>query len=179
MIFITIITRLFDQITPNVCYNLSSKSKNIAKFVSDKSDYIYASLLTITMRKNILILFILALATFSLPAQTKQASHSAALIRGVRTVNLINGLSISIEFNPEKETLWITGRTAKIDLIITEYIPLKNPDGSSIEIGKSYRLDNIFANVEYKILEIKDNRVTRIWFRVAATSTKPPDEGWI
>jgi len=131
------------------------------------------------MRKLILILIVLIVATFSTQAQTKQASHSAALIKGIRTVNLINGLDISVDFNPEKETLWITGRTTKIDLIITEYIPLKDPEGSKIEIGKSYKLDNIFASVEYKILEIKDNRVTRIWFRVAATSERPSDESWI
>lgn len=131
------------------------------------------------MRKYIFLTIIMVLASLTMNAQTRQASHSAALIKGVRTVKLINGLDISIEFNPEKETLWITGRTAKIDLIITEYIPLKNPEGTKMEIGKSYKLDNIFASVEYKILEIKDNRITRIWFRVAATSTTPPDESWI
>lgn len=131
------------------------------------------------MRKSTTIIISLLFISLSLSAQTKQASHSASLIKGIRTINLINGLNISIEFNPEKETLWITGSTDKIDLFITEFIPLKDPEGTRLEIGKSYTLNNLFASVEYKILEIKDNRVTRIWFRVAATSTKPPDESWI
>jgi hypothetical protein len=124
-------------------------------------------------------LIILALPVSALQSQTRQASHSSSLIKGAKTINLINGLNITVEFNPEKETLWITGKTARSDLFITEYIPLGNPMETGIETGKSYRLDNLYANIEYKILEIKDNRITRIWFRIAATSEKPPAEGWI
>lgn len=131
------------------------------------------------MKNLVTIILSLLITSFSLSAQTRQASHSASLIKGARTINLINGLNISIEFNPEKETLWITGSTAKIELFITEFIPLKNPGGTNIEIGKSYQLNNLFATVEYKVLEIKDNKVTRIWFRIAATSVKPPDDSWI
>lgn len=131
------------------------------------------------MKRIIISLITIAMISFSLSSQTKQASHSAALIKGVRTVNLINGLNISVDFNPEKETLWITGGTDKIELFITEFIPLTDPNGTNIEIGKSYSLDNLFANVEYKILKIEDNKVTRIWFRVVATSTSLPDDGWI
>lgn len=126
-----------------------------------------------------ILLIILALPLSTLQSQTKQASHSSSLLKGARTINLINGLNITVEFNPEKETLWITGKTARSDLFITEYIPLENPLGTGIEAGKSYKLDNLYANIEYKILEIKDNRITRIWFRIAATSAKPPTEGWI
>lgn len=131
------------------------------------------------MRKQGLIISIFLFATLSLQAQTKQASHSAALIKGVRTVNLINGLNVSVNFDPDKEALWINGSTARIEMVITEYIPLRDPTGTKMEIGKSYKLDNIFASVEYKILEIKDNKVTRIWFRVAATTVNPPDTSWI
>jgi hypothetical protein len=131
------------------------------------------------MRRVIISLITITLINFSLSSQTKQASHSAALIKGVRTVNLINGLNISVDFNPEKETLWITGGTDKIELFITEFIPLSDPKGIKIEIGKSYSLDNLFAKIEYKILKIEDNKVTRIWFRVVATSTSLPDDGWI
>jgi hypothetical protein len=127
----------------------------------------------------LVVLIFLALTVSNVQSQTRQASHSSSLIKGAKTINLINGLNITVEFNPEKETLWITGKTAKSDLFITEYIPLGNPMGTGIETGKSYRLDNLYANIEYKILEIKDNRITRIWFRIAATSEKPPAEGWI
>lgn len=127
----------------------------------------------------IVILILLILPFITILPQTRQASHSSSLLKGVRTVNLINGLNISVDFNPEKEILWITGKTAKSDLFITEFIPLSDPQGTGIEKGKSYRLDNLYANIEYKILEINDNRVTRIWFRIAATSAKPPAEGWI
>lgn len=127
----------------------------------------------------IMILVLLILPITDILPQTRQASHSAALLKGARTISLINGLNISIDFNPEKETLWITGKTTKSDLFITEFIPLDNPQGTGIEKGKSYRLDNLYANIEYKVLEITDNRVTRIWFRIAATSAKPPAEGWI
>ncbi|MEZ5000721.1 MAG: hypothetical protein R2744_12320 [Bacteroidales bacterium] len=131
------------------------------------------------MKKLILLFSVILLISTVSSSQTKQASHSASLIKGARTVNLLNGLNITVEFNPEKETLWITGSTAKAELFITEFIPLKDPQGTKIEIGKSYKLDNLFASVEYKILEIKGNRVTRIWFRVAATSLNLPDESWI
>jgi hypothetical protein len=127
----------------------------------------------------LVFLTVLALPVSAVQSQTRQASHSSSLIKGAKTINLINGLNITVEFNPDKETLWITGKTAKSDLFITEYIPLGNPGGTGIETGKSYRLDNLYANIEYKILEIKDNRITRIWFRIAATSEKPPAEGWI
>ena len=131
------------------------------------------------MKKIILFLSAILLIFSVSNGQTKQASHSASLIKGARTVNLINGLNITVEFNPDKETLWITGSTTKAELFITEFIPLKDPQGTKIEIGKSYKLDNLFASVEYKILEIKGNRVTRIWFRIAATSLSLPDESWI
>ena len=117
--------------------------------------------------------------SISIFSQTRQASHSAALIKGSRSVNLINGLNMTVEFNPEKETLWITGSTTKTQLFITEYIPLKDPEGTHIEAGKSYHLDNMFASVEYKILEIKNNKVTRIWFRISAKTLALPDESWI
>lgn len=127
----------------------------------------------------LVFLILLALPVSTIQSQTRQASHSSSLLKGAKTINLINGLNITVEFNPEKETLWITGKTAKSDLFITEYIPLGNPMGTGMETGKSYRLDNLYANIEYKILEIKDNRITRIWFRIAATSERPPAEGWI
>lgn len=131
------------------------------------------------MKRVLLTILTVILISLALSSQTKQASHSASLIKGVRTVNLMNGLNVSVEFNPDKETLWITGGTDKIQLFITEYIPLSDPTGINIEIGKSYTLDNIFAKIEYKILKIENNKVTRIWFRVAATAEKLPENGWI
>ncbi|MFN2380526.1 MAG: hypothetical protein ABR519_10040 [Bacteroidales bacterium] len=138
-----------------------------------------ADCITNGFTRFMILMIILALPLSTIQSQTRQASHSSSLMKGAKTINLINGLNITVEFNPEKETLWITGKTAKSDLFITEYIPLSNPMETGIETGKSYRLDNLYANIEYKILEIKDNRITRIWFRIAATSEKPPAEGWI
>ena len=127
----------------------------------------------------IVIIILLILPVTTILPQTRQASHSSSLLKGAKTINLINGLNITVDFNPEKETLWITGKTAKSDLFITEFIPLYDPQGTGIEKGKSYRLDNLYANIEYKIIEINDNKVIRIWFRIAATAAKPPTEGWI
>ncbi len=124
----------------------------------------------------VVIFFSLSALTFG---QTKQASNSAALTKGIKTIELINGLRIKIEFNCEEETLWITGSTKNNPLFITEFIPLDNPEGIKLEIGKSYMLDNLYASVEYRILEIKENKVTRIWYRVAAKTTDLPQESWI
>ena len=71
------------------------------------------------------------------------------------------------------------GYTKNNPLFIFEYIPLDNPEGIGIEKGKSYKLDNLFASLEYRILEIKDNKVTRIWYRVVALKLKLPEEPWI
>lgn len=131
------------------------------------------------MKKTILLLLVLMLSAVFADAQTRQASNSAALMRGKRTIDLINGLKVVIDFNPENETLWITGNTDRNPLFITEYIPLKNPNETGIVIGQSYRLDNMFASIEYKVLEITDNRVTRIWYRVSALQLKIPEESWI
>lgn len=131
------------------------------------------------MKRTALILAIITLTGVFSYGQTKQASNSAALTKGKKTIDLINGLKIEIDFNPERETLWITGNTERTPLFITEYIPLDNPDGTGIKVGQSYKLDNMFVSVEYKVLEIKDNRVTRIWFRVAALQLKIPEESWI
>lgn len=131
------------------------------------------------MKKIFTIISLLVLTGLLANAQTKQASNSAALTKGKKTVDLINGLKIEIDFNSERETLWITGNTDKTPLFITEYIPLKNPKGTGIKIGQSYKLDNMFVSIEYKVLEIVDNRVTRIWFRVAALQLKIPEESWI
>ena len=131
------------------------------------------------MKKIYLTLILLTITGLIALSQTKQASYSAALTQGKRPVELINGLTMELDFNPERETLWITGNTAKSPLFISEYIPLKDPEGTGIEIGKSYRLDNLFVSVEYKVLEIKDNKVTRIWFRFAALQLKLPEESWI
>jgi hypothetical protein len=131
------------------------------------------------MKKILIILSLLTLCGIVSFGQTKQASNSAALRKGKKTIDLINGLKVEVNFNPERETLWFTGNTAKSPLFITEYIPLDNPNGTGIKIGQSYKLDNMFVSIEYKILEIVDNRVTRIWFRVAALQLKIPEEAWI
>ena len=131
------------------------------------------------MKKVIIIISLITLTGFFVSGQTKQASNSAALTKGKKTVDLINGLKVEIDFNSDKETLWITGNTNKTPLFITEYIPLDNPNGTGIKIGQSYKLDNMFVSIEYKVLEITDNRVTRIWFRVAALQLKIPEESWI
>lgn len=86
---------------------------------------------------------------------------------------------MEVDFNPDREFLWVTGNTDKSPLFITEYIPLDDPEGTGIEIGKSYKLDNLFVSIEYKILTIENNKVTRIWFRVAALQLKLPEESWI
>ncbi|MEE4116256.1 MAG: hypothetical protein V2I37_08805 [Marinilabiliaceae bacterium] len=113
--------------------------------------------------------------------QTKQASKSAVLRNGKHSVELINGLNIVLDFriNDDMQYLWVEGSTKNNPLFITEYIPLTNPEAIGIEIGKSYKLDNLFASIEYKILEIEDNKVTRIWYRVVALSDKLPEEAWI
>ncbi|HUS86984.1 MAG TPA: hypothetical protein VMW76_07080 [Bacteroidales bacterium] len=128
-----------------------------------------------------LVSFVIIL-TFTLAvsqAQTKQASQSASLIRGIKTVDLVNDLQIKIDFNPDTENLWITGSTRNNALFITEFIPLKDPIGTNIVIGHSYLLENPFASIEYKVLEIKDNRVVKIWYRVAVKMLKLPEESWI
>lgn len=131
------------------------------------------------MKKIIFSLVIITFLAASALAQTRQASHSAALKTGIKSINLINGLTIKVDFSPEKETLWITGESKDLKLFITEFIPLSNPAGTGIVPGKSYRLDNMFASIEYKILEIENNRVTRIWFRVAAKTLTLPEKNWI
>ena len=131
------------------------------------------------MKKLLLTTTLLLTFLITVTGQTKQASNSSALTKGIKTINLINGLDISIEFNPDKETLWITGNTSKTKLFVTEFIPLTNPEGTRIEIGKSYILDNMFVYIEYKVLEITDNRVIRIWYRVAAKTLNLPEESWI
>ena len=133
----------------------------------------------ISMKRIVLIISLLTLTVLIASGQTKQASNSAALTKGKKTIDLINGLKIEIDFNSERETLWITGNTENIPLFITEYIPLDNPNGTGINIGQSYKLDNMFVSIEYKVLEIVDNRVVRIWFRVAALQLKIPEESWI
>jgi len=128
-----------------------------------------------------LVSFTLALA-FTLAAaqaQTKQASQSASLTKGIKTVDLINDLQITIDFNSDAENLWITGATRNNKLFITEFIPLKDPAGTNIAIGHSYLLENPFVSIEYKVLEIKDNRVVKIWYRVAVKMLKLPEESWI
>ena len=131
------------------------------------------------MKKIVTIIALFAITVIGVLGQTKQASNSAALRKGKKTIDLINGLKVEIDFNSERETLWITGNTDKSPLFITEYIPLDNPNGTGIKIGQSYKLDNMFVSIEYKVLEIVDNRVTRIWFRVAALQLKIPEESWI
>ncbi len=131
------------------------------------------------MKKIIFSLVIIAFFSTGALAQTRQASHSAALKTGIKTIELINGLSIKVDFSPEKETLWFTGESKDLKMFITEFIPLNNPSGTGIEQGKSYRLDNMFASIEYKVLEIENNRVTRIWFRVAAKTLTLPEKNWI
>ncbi|GEM_PF-1153325 len=131
------------------------------------------------MKKIAIFLSILTLTGVFAFGQTKQASNSAALRKGKKTIDLINGLKVEIDFNSDRETLWITGNTEQTPLFITEYIPLDNPDGTGIKIGQSYKLDNMYVSIEYKVLEIIDNRVTRIWFRVAALQLNIPEESWI
>lgn len=131
------------------------------------------------MKKIFLILIIVAISTGNALSQTRQASHSAALKTGVKTIDLINGLKIKVDFSPEKETLWFTGESKDLKMFITEFIPLTNPNETGIVIGQSYRLDNIYVSIEYKVLTIEANRVTRIWFRIAATSLELPEKNWI
>ncbi|MEA1886191.1 MAG: hypothetical protein U9N72_03150 [Bacteroidota bacterium] len=131
------------------------------------------------MKKLVFILFMVTVFTGGAFSQARQASHSAALKTGVRTIDLINGLKIKVDFSPEKQKLWFTGESKDLKMFITEFIPLADPDGTGIEIGKSYMLDNMFASIEYKILEIKSNRVTRIWFRIAAKTLDLPQKNWI
>jgi hypothetical protein len=131
------------------------------------------------MKKLILSLVMVTVVAGSAFSQTRQASHSAALITGVKTIDLINGLRIKVDFNPDQETLWFTGESNDLKMFITEYIPLSDPIGTGIEIGKSYQLENMFASIEYKVLKIKGNRVTRIWFRIAAKTLELPEKNWI
>jgi len=131
------------------------------------------------MKKLILSLVIVTIIASSAFSQTRQASHSAALKTGATTIDLINGLKIKVDFSPDKGTLWFIGETEDLKMFITEFIPLSDPAGTGIEIGKSYILDNMFATIEYKILAIESNRVTRIWFRVAAKTLDIPQKNWI
>lgn len=131
------------------------------------------------MKKIMFILVIITFFSACALAQTRQASHSAALRTGIKSIDLINGLKIKVNFSPDKETLWFTGESKDLKMFITEFIPLNNPSGTGIELGKSYRLDNMFASIEYKILEVENNRVTRIWFRVAAKTLTLPEKNWI
>lgn len=131
------------------------------------------------MKKIVFSLVLIAFFSAGALAQTRQASHSAALRKGVKTIELINGLRVKVDFSPNKETLWFTGESKDLKMLITEFIPLDNPLATGIEPGKSYRLDNMFASIEYKILEIEDNRVKRIWIRVAAKTLTLPEKNWI
>jgi hypothetical protein len=131
------------------------------------------------MKKLILFLLIASLMTVNALSQTRQASHSAALKTGVKTVDLINGLKIKVDFSPDKGTLWFTGESKDLKMFITEFIPLTDPLDTGIEIGKSYHLDNMYCSIEYKVLAIEDNKVTRIWFRIAATQLELPQKNWI
>ena len=113
-------------------------------------------------------------------SQTKQASHSQALkTKSVITVDLINGLNFKVDFSPDEETLSFIGETNDLKMFITEYIPLSDPNGTGIEIGKSYTMDNMYVTIEYKILKIEDNKVTRTWFRIAVKSLDLPEKNWI
>ena len=131
------------------------------------------------MKKLVLILVIVTFLIGNALSQTRQASHSQSLKTGVTTVDLINGLKIKVDFNPEKGALWFTGESKDLKMFITEFIPLTDPLDIGIEIGKSYRLDNMYVSIEYKVLTIKDNRVTRIWFRIAAIREDLPTKNWI
>lgn len=137
------------------------------------------------MRRSILILLFIGTALATINGQTKQASQSAALRPSAtnpemkRTVDLINGLQVMVTFDIEGEHIWFNGSTKNNPSFITEFIPLDDPDGSNIEKGKSYILDNLYVTMEYKILEITNNRVTRIWYRVAAKTTDLPQQPWI
>lgn len=131
------------------------------------------------MKKSLFSLVIITIISGTALAQTRQASHSTALKTGKKSIDLINGLIIKVDFNPEKESLWFEGGTNDLQMFITEFIPLNNPSGTGIEPGKSYRLDNLFVSIEYKILEIENNHVKRIWFRVAAKTLTLPEKNWI
>ncbi|MBS0010338.1 MAG: hypothetical protein KFF49_02945 [Bacteroidales bacterium] len=131
------------------------------------------------MKKSILSLLMLTVITFSAFTQTRQASHSAALTSGVKTIDLINGLKIKVDFSPDKGTLWFTGESKDLKMFITEFIPLSDPVETGIEIGQSYILDNLYVSIEYKILKIDNNRVSRIWFRIAAKDKDLPQKNWI
>lgn len=112
-------------------------------------------------------------------SQTGKASHSQALTTGVIQINLINKINIEVAFSSDEETLLFTGETNDLKMLITENIPLSDPEATGIEIGRSYTLDNMYATIEYKVLKIDYNRVTRIWFRVAAKTVEPPVISWI
>ncbi|MDT8402033.1 MAG: hypothetical protein RQ743_10085 [Bacteroidales bacterium] len=131
------------------------------------------------MKKIILIMAVVTFFIGDAFSQTRQASHSQALKTGVTTVDLINGLKIKVDFSPEKGTLWFTGESKDLKMFITEFIPLTDPIEIGIKIGKSYRLDNMYCSIEYKVLTIENNRVTRIWFRIAATQLELPQKNWI
>ncbi|HDZ41182.1 MAG TPA: hypothetical protein ENH59_05835 [Bacteroidetes bacterium] len=131
------------------------------------------------MKKIIMIMVIVTFFIGNALSQTRQASHSAALKTGVKTVDLINGLKIKVDFSPEKGTLWFTGESKDLKMFITEFIPLTDPIETGIEIGKSYHLDNMYVSIEYKVLTIENNRVTRIWFRIAAAQLELPQKNWI
>ncbi len=131
------------------------------------------------MKKLILFLVIVTFFIGNALSQTRQASHSQSLKTGVTTVDLINGLKIKVDFSPEKGALWFTGESKNLKMFITEFIPLADPLDIGIEIGKSYRLDNMYVSIEYKVLTIENNRVTRIWFRIAATLLELPQQNMI
>jgi hypothetical protein len=132
------------------------------------------------MKKLILSLIMVTVIAGSAISQTKQASHSQALkTKSVITVDLINGLNFKVDFSPDEETLSFIGETNDLKMFITEYIPLSDPNGTGIEIGKSYTMDNMYVTIEYKILKIEDNKVTRTWFRIAVKSLDLPEKNWI
>ncbi|MBN1387477.1 MAG: hypothetical protein JW965_03470 [Bacteroidales bacterium] len=131
------------------------------------------------MKKLILSLVMVTVIAGSAFSQTRQASHSQALKTGVTTIDLINGLKIKVDFSPDEGKLWFTGESKDLKMFITEYIPLSDPNGTGIEIGKSYMLDNMYASIEYKVLTIEGNKVTRIWFRIVARSLELPEKNWI
>jgi hypothetical protein len=113
-------------------------------------------------------------------SQTRQASHSAVLKKGISpAIELINGLKFEVEFNPDKEILWFIGESNDLRMFITEYIPLSDPNGTGILIGRHYKLDNMYATIEYKVIKIVDNKVTGIWFRVAEKTVDLPPKKMI
>lgn len=128
------------------------------------------------MKKLMLSLIIVFIFAATALSQTRKASHSQALRTGISNIDLINGLRIKVEFEPEKGSLWFTGETENLKMFITEHIPLSDPVGTGVKIGESYRLDNVYVNIEYKVLTIENNKVMRIWFRIASTGVELPQK---